>query len=66
MGGGVAADSAEGPVPSASRRTVSRRHSLGSGAAGHMAGELFKRMVGVGLLHVPYRGAAPVLKWGDR
>jgi len=35
--------------------------SEGSGAAGHMAGELFKKMAGVDLLHVPYRGAAPAL-----
>jgi len=35
--------------------------SEGSGAAGHMAGELFKKMAGVELLHVPYRGAAPAL-----
>jgi tripartite-type tricarboxylate transporter receptor subunit TctC len=35
--------------------------SSGSGASDHMAGELFKMMVGVNLVHVPYRGAAPAL-----
>jgi len=35
--------------------------SSGSGAADHMAGELFKTMAGVDLVHVPYRGAAPAL-----
>jgi tripartite-type tricarboxylate transporter receptor subunit TctC len=35
--------------------------SAGSGASDHMAGELFKIMTGVNLVHVPYRGAAPAL-----
>jgi tripartite-type tricarboxylate transporter receptor subunit TctC len=35
--------------------------SAGSGASDHMAGELFKMMTGVHLVHVPYRGAAPAL-----
>jgi tripartite-type tricarboxylate transporter receptor subunit TctC len=35
--------------------------SDGNGASGHVAGELFKMMAGVALLHVPYRGAAPAL-----
>jgi len=35
--------------------------SSGSGASDHMAGELFKMMAGVKLVHVPYRGAAPAL-----
>jgi tripartite-type tricarboxylate transporter receptor subunit TctC len=33
--------------------------SGGSGAPSHVAGELFKLMAGVGLVHVPYRGLAP-------
>src|SRR5262245_7635403 len=33
--------------------------SGGSGAPSHMAGELFKMMAGVGMVHVPYRGLAP-------
>jgi tripartite-type tricarboxylate transporter receptor subunit TctC len=35
--------------------------SGGNGAPEHMAGELFKMMTGVSMLHVPYRGAAPAL-----
>jgi tripartite-type tricarboxylate transporter receptor subunit TctC len=35
--------------------------SGGSGAPSHIAGELFKMMAGVDLMHVPYRGAAPAL-----
>ena len=35
--------------------------SGGSGAPSHIAGELFKMMAGVNLVHVPYRGAAPAL-----
>jgi tripartite-type tricarboxylate transporter receptor subunit TctC len=30
--------------------------SPGNGTAGHVAGELFKMMTGVNMLHVPYRG----------
>jgi tripartite-type tricarboxylate transporter receptor subunit TctC len=33
--------------------------SSGIGSASHVAGELFKRMAGVEMLHVPYRGDAP-------
>jgi len=35
--------------------------SSGSGAAAHLAGELFKSMAGVDLVHVPYKGAQPAL-----
>jgi tripartite-type tricarboxylate transporter receptor subunit TctC len=35
--------------------------SVGNGTTPHLAGELFKLMAGVDLLHVPYRGAAPAL-----
>ena len=35
--------------------------SPGNGSSGHVAGELFKMMTGVNMLHVPYRGAAPAL-----
>src|SRR2546429_5437979 len=35
--------------------------SAGPGSAGHLAGELFKMMAGVSLVHVPYRGNAPAL-----
>jgi tripartite-type tricarboxylate transporter receptor subunit TctC len=35
--------------------------SFGNGTSSHMAGELFKIMTGLGLVHVPYRGSAPAL-----
>jgi len=35
--------------------------SPGVGSTGHLAGELFKAMTGVDLVHVPYRGAAPAM-----
>jgi tripartite-type tricarboxylate transporter receptor subunit TctC len=35
--------------------------SVGNGTTPHLAGELFKLMAGVDLLHVPYQGAAPAL-----
>jgi tripartite-type tricarboxylate transporter receptor subunit TctC len=35
--------------------------SAGNGTVQHVAGELFKVMTGVDLLHVPYRGQAPAL-----
>ncbi len=35
--------------------------SSGSGSSIHLAGELFKSMAGVDMLHVPYKGAAPAL-----
>jgi tripartite-type tricarboxylate transporter receptor subunit TctC len=35
--------------------------SAGIGSTGHLAGELFKMMAGVNLIHVPYRGNAPAL-----
>src|SRR5690349_22553858 len=35
--------------------------SAGNGSAPHMAGELFKMMAGVDMLHVPYRGQGPAI-----
>src|SRR5262245_11574241 len=35
--------------------------SAGNGTTSHLAGELFKMMTGVNMVHVPYRGAAPAL-----
>jgi tripartite-type tricarboxylate transporter receptor subunit TctC len=35
--------------------------SLGNGTVPHVAGELFKMMAGVNMVHVPYRGAPPAL-----
>ena len=36
--------------------------SAGNGTSQHLAGELFKKMAGVDLLHVPYRGGAPAIQ----
>jgi len=39
--------------------------SFGSGGVGtsvHLSGELFKRMTGIEMTHIPYRGAAPALQ----
>lgn len=35
--------------------------SSGSGAAAHLAAELFKSMAGVRMVHIPYKGASPAL-----
>ncbi len=35
--------------------------SIGVGSSYHLAGELFKSMAGVDMLHVPYKGEAPVI-----
>jgi tripartite-type tricarboxylate transporter receptor subunit TctC len=35
--------------------------SSGTGSGLHLAGELFKRMTGVDMVHVPYRGEAPAM-----
>ena len=36
--------------------------SAGNGTSQHLAGELFKKLAGVDLLHVPYRGGAPAIQ----
>ena len=36
--------------------------SAGNGTSQHLAGELFKKMAGVNILHVPYRGGAPAIQ----
>jgi tripartite-type tricarboxylate transporter receptor subunit TctC len=33
--------------------------SAGVGASGHLAGELFRSMAGIDMVHVPYKGGAP-------
>jgi len=38
-----------------------RHGSTGIGSPHHLAGELFKTMAGVKMIHVPYRGASPAL-----
>ena len=35
--------------------------SPGNGTGSHMSGELFKMMTGINIVHVPYRGTAPVI-----
>ena len=35
--------------------------SFGNGTTSHIAGEMFKVMTGVDLLHVPYKGSAPAM-----
>ena len=35
--------------------------SFGTGTTSHVAGEMFKMMSGVNMLHVPYRGSAPMV-----
>ena len=45
-------------------KTNPGKMNFGSGGVGfatHMAGELFKAMTGVNMIHVPYRGQAPAL-----
>ena len=36
--------------------------SAGSGASHHMAGELFKRIAGIDMVHVPYKGIGPMMQ----
>ena len=36
--------------------------SQGNGSSGHMAGEQFKQLAGLDIVHVPYRGAAPAVQ----
>jgi tripartite-type tricarboxylate transporter receptor subunit TctC len=36
--------------------------SQGNGSSGHVVGEQFKRLAGVEITHVPYRGAAPAIQ----
>jgi tripartite-type tricarboxylate transporter receptor subunit TctC len=35
--------------------------SFGNGTMAHLAGELFKTMAGVNIVHVPYKGSAPAM-----
>jgi tripartite-type tricarboxylate transporter receptor subunit TctC len=44
-----------------SRPGALRMASFGTGSPSHLAGELFKAMAGVDMIHVPYRGSAGAL-----
>jgi tripartite-type tricarboxylate transporter receptor subunit TctC len=35
--------------------------SSGNGSSTHVAGELFKMMTGIDMVHVPYRGTGPAI-----
>jgi len=35
--------------------------SIGTGSTTHLAGEMLRMLSGIGILHVPYKGAAPVM-----
>ena len=35
--------------------------SAGNGSPGHLAAELLKKMAGINMVHIPYKGAAPAL-----
>src|SRR6266566_718061 len=35
--------------------------SFGTGSTSHVSGELFKMMAGINMIHVPYRGGAPMV-----
>ena len=43
-----------------SRPGTLRFGSAGSGNPGHLAGELFKSIAGVNMIHIPYKGAGPM------
>src|SRR5205807_2829240 len=44
-----------------SARTAPNYGSSGIGSATHLAGELFNRVTGAAMVHVPYRGQGPAL-----
>jgi tripartite-type tricarboxylate transporter receptor subunit TctC len=55
-----------GTIPELIAYAKAHPHTLNMGSAGngtvqHIAGELFKMMTGVDIVHVPYRGQAPAL-----
>jgi tripartite-type tricarboxylate transporter receptor subunit TctC len=44
-----------------SKTSSTNMASGGNGTAAHVAGELFRMMTGVNMIHVPYRGGAPAV-----
>ena len=58
---GLEVDSVTALVDMAKRYPLGLTYgSTGNGSASHLAAELFKQKAGVDLLHVPFRGAAPM------
>lgn len=57
----VAATTIKELVALASKQPGMTYGSSGAGNAGHLAGELFKRMARVELTHVPYKGGGPAM-----
>ena len=53
-------DSTTALVAAAKAKSMSFASS-GNGTVGHMVGEMWKRAAGIELLHVPYKGAGPVM-----
>ncbi len=53
-------DSVAALVADAKRRKLTFASS-GNGTVGHLVGETFKRAAGIDYLHVPYKGAGPVM-----
>jgi len=59
---GVPADSVKALIALAKAKPGELNYaSSGSGAAAHLAAELFKSMAGIEMVHVPYKGAQPAL-----
>jgi tripartite-type tricarboxylate transporter receptor subunit TctC len=56
----VAANSVQELIALAKAKPGSLNYaSVGSGSTAHLAGELFKSMAGVNIVHIPYKGGAP-------
>lgn len=59
---GVAAKTLKEFIALAKQKPGAFRHgSAGVGSSNHLAAELFKRVTGVDVVHVPYKGAGPAL-----
>ena len=59
---GVAAKTLKEFVALAKQRPGALRHgSAGVGSSNHLAAELFKKVTGTSIVHVPYKGAGPAL-----
>lgn len=59
---GVAAKTLKEFIALAKQKPGALRHgSAGVGSSNHLAAELFKKVTGVNILHVPYKGAGPAI-----